>query len=187
MNHPDVVKLLEERRSVRSFRPEQIPEEALQSIVRIITDVPTHHNTQLVRFTVVQDKALLDELSEKIRQIMLSGAPSTAETARKPGYSPLHHAPTVIFISGQLKTSFHVQTACGVAAGQIISAAAVMGLASCITASSLFMFQGEDGADIKRRLGIPEDYQAVATVALGYLDGDMPARPEKTDKVTFVR
>ena len=62
MNHPDIVKLLEERRSVRSFRPEQITEEELQSIVRIITDVPTHHNTQLVHFTVVQDKALLDEL-----------------------------------------------------------------------------------------------------------------------------
>jgi nitroreductase len=187
MNHPDVVKLLEERRSVRTFRPEQITEEELQAIVRIITDVPTHHNTQLVHFTVVQDKALLDELAEKIRQIMLQGNPGMVKKASTPGYSPLHHAPTVIFISGQLKTDFHVQTECGVAAGQIISAATAMGLASCITASSLFMFRGEDGEDIKRRLGIPEDYQAVATVALGYLDGDMPARPEKTEKVNYVR
>ena len=62
MKNPEVETLLEERRSVRTFRPEQISEEELQSIVKVITDVPTHHNTQLVHFTVVQDKALLDNI-----------------------------------------------------------------------------------------------------------------------------
>lgn len=186
MINKEVVKLLEDRRSVRTFKADQISKEELESIAKIITNVPTHHNTQKVHFTVVQNKELLDEMAERIRQIMLKGNESQVKKASTPGYSPLHHAPTVIFISGDLKADFHVQTECGIAAGQIVSAAAVMELSACITASSLFMFRGEDGETIKKTLGIPENYHTVVTVAIGYLDGGSPECPDKTEKVNYI-
>jgi Fe-S-cluster-containing dehydrogenase component/nitroreductase len=189
MKNPEAEKSLEERRSVRNFAPQQIGEEELQSILKIVQDGPTHHNTQLLHFSVVQDAALLDEMSEKIRQIMLqSGKEEQIKKASTPGYTPLHHAPTVIFIAGDLKADFHVQTECGIAAGLIVSAASVMGLSSCITASSLFMFRDAYGAKIKEIIGIPDGYQAVVTVALGHLNGEAPKKPEKRkDMVSFVR
>jgi nitroreductase len=189
MLNSEVEKKLEERRSVRSFSSRQIEEDELQSILRIVQDGPTHHNTQLLHSPVVQDKELLDEMAEKIRQTMLqSGRKDQVEKAGRPGYSPLHHAPTVIFVSGDLKADFHVQTECGIAAGLIVSAATVMGLSSCITASSLFMFRDEYGNKIKKTIGIPEEYQAVLTVALGHCKGDYPAKPEKrADMVSYLR
>ena len=56
------LQALKERRSVRSYQPRQIAEEDLQAILQVVTDGPTAHNKQLYHFTVVQDKALLDNI-----------------------------------------------------------------------------------------------------------------------------
>ena len=176
-------RALRERRSVRRFRPEQIPEEDLRTILRVAADGPNARNLQRFHFTVVRDAALLDHMAELIRRQMLESGGEQAETASRPGYSSLHHAPTVVFVTGDLKSSFHVHTDCGIAAGLIVAAATELGVASCVTASSLFMFRGPEGEELRRRLAIPEGYQCVCTVALGYLDGELPPRPEKKDGV----
>ena len=182
------LQALKERRSVRSYQPRQIAEEDLQAILQVVTDGPTAHNKQLYHFTVVQDKALLDRMAENIRQMMLQGNEAQRKKASAPGYSPLHHAPTVIFVSGDLKSSFHVHTDCGIAAGLIAAAATELGVASCITASSLFMFQSPEGEQLRKTLEISEGYQCVCTVALGYYEGEYPPCPEKkTDLVTYIR
>lgn len=182
------LQALEERRSVRSYQSKQISEEDLQAILRVVTSGPTARNRQLYHFTMVQDKALLDRMAETIRQMMLQGDEEQRRKASEPNYSPLHHAPTVIFVTGALKSSFHVHTDCGIAAGLIVAAATELGIASCITNSSLFMFQSPEGAELRETLGIPEGYQCVCTVALGYCDGEYPKRPEKkTGLVTYLR
>ena len=175
------LKLIEERRSVRTYEDRQITEEELQELIKVAVNSPSAHNRQLFLFTVVQNKELLGEMAEAIRQVMLNGTPEQAAKASKPGYSPLHHAPTVIFISGELKSGFNVQSDCGIAAGLLMAAAEQMGLASCMTGSSVFMFRGEDGEDLKKRLGIPDNYQSIGAVALGYLKGEKPAPAERRE------
>lgn len=174
------VKLLQERRSIRTFDPErQITEDELQAILKVALNTPSAHNRQKYHFTVVQDAALLEHMAELIRQQMLLGDEAQVKKASAPGYSPLHHAPTIIFITGELSSSFHVQTDCGIAAGLISAAAEELGLGACITGSSLFMFKSDEGADLKKTLQIPDNYQTVCTVALGYLKGDKPEPPAK--------
>ena len=177
-NH--AVELLQERRSIRTIDPDrQIPEDVLQELVKVALNTPSAHNRQKYYFTVVQNAELLEHMAELIRQQMLLGDEAQRQKASAPGYSPLHHAPTVIFISGELSASSYVQTDCGIGAGLIVAAAEQMGLASCVTGSSLFMFQSDEGAELKKTLHIPENYQTVCTVALGYLKGDKPAPPAK--------
>ncbi len=176
------VQALLERRSIRNIDPDrQLTQEQLEVLTRIAVTSPSARNNQKYHYTVVQDPKLLEHMSELIRQQMLQGTEDQKKKASAPDYSPLHHAPTVLFISGDLKSSFHVQTDCGIAAGLIVAAATEMGLASCVTASSLFMFKSEEGEALKRQLQIPEGYQTVCTVALGYLKGDKPAEPTHKD------
>ncbi len=176
------VQALLERRSIRNIDPDrQISEEELQTLLKIASTSPSARNNQKYHFTVVQDAKLLDHMADLIRQQMLLGTEDQKKKASAPGYSPLHHAPTVIFITGDLKSSFHVQTDCGIAAGLIVATAEEMGLASCITASSLFMFKSEEGQALQEKLQIPEGYQTVCTIALGYRKGDKPAEPEHKD------
>lgn len=187
----EAVKKLQERRSIRTIDPDrQVDEATLQEVLKVALNSPTAHNLQRYHFTVVQDAALLSHMADLIREQMLQGNESQREKASKPGYNALHHAPTLIFVSGELSASSYVQTDCGVAAGMITAAAEELGLAACITGSSLFMFKSEDGADLKKTLGIPDNYNTVCTVALGYLKGDKPQPPVKKsaeELITYVR
>ncbi len=190
MENQAVEKLLE-RRSVRNLDPDrQISEEELQTLLQIASTSPSAHNNQRYHFSAVQDRKLLDHMAELIRQHMLEGSQDQRRKASTPGYSPLHHAPTVLFVSGDLDASFHVQTDCGIAAGLVVAAAEEMGLSSCVTASSLFMFESDEGQALRDRLQIPEGYRTVCAIALGYRKGDKPAEPEhksKEELVTAVR
>ncbi len=179
MSNP-AVQALKERRSIRTYDPEhQLPEEVLQELLQVAMNSPTAHNKQKYHFTVVQDPSLLEHMAELIRQVMLNGTEEQRIKASKPGYSPLHHAPTIILIAGDIDSGFNVQTDCGIAAGMICAAAEHMGIASCITGSSVFMFKTESGAELKKTLQIPDTYKAVCAVALGYLQGDKPQPPVK--------
>lgn len=190
MNNP-AVQALKERRSIRTFDPDrQVPEELLQELLQVAMNSPTAHNNQKYHFTVVQDPALLEHMAELIRQIMLNGTEAQRTKASKPGYSPLHHAPTVIFITGELDSGFNIQTDCGIAAGMISAAAEHLGLAACVTGSSVFMFKTDAGAALKEKLQIPDNYKTVCTVALGYLQGEKPMPPVKKSAdvlISYVR
>jgi nitroreductase len=95
--------------------------------------------------------------------------------------------PTVIFISGDL-SGFNAHTDCGIAAGRLVASASLMGISSCITASSIFLFKEEAGKDVLKRMGVPENYGVVCGVALGYCKGEIPEMPPKRgDLVTYVR
>ena len=187
----EAVKLLQERRSIRNLDPErQIPEETLQEILKVALNTPSAHNRQKYHFSVVQDAALLEHMADLIRQQMLQGDEAQRKKASAPGYSPLHHAPTVIFVSGELSASSYVQTDCGIGVGLIVAAAEELGLSTCVTGSSLFMFRSDEGADLKKTLQIPDNYQTVCTVALGYRKGDKPEPPAKKsaeELLTYVR
>lgn len=185
------VQALKDRRSIRSYDPDrQIPEEYLQEILQVARNSPTAHNNQKHHFTVVQDPALLEHMADLIRQVMLNGGEEQRAKASQPGYSPLHHAPTVIVITGDLDSSFNVQTDCGIAAGMISAAAEHLGLSACVVGSSVFMFKTGESAQLKKTLLIPESYKAVCTVTLGYLQGDKPQPPAKKsaeELISYVR
>lgn len=182
------LRLLQERRSIRSFEDRQITAEELDEIIKTVLNSPTAHNKQLFHFTVVQDKALIDHMAEAIRQVMFKGTPEQVEKASTPGYSPLYYAPTVIMVTGDIKSGFNVQTDCGIAAGMIMAAAEEMGLASCMIGSSVFMFKGDEGDALRAKLEIPEGYQSIGCVAIGYRKGDKPEKKERKEGlVTYIR
>ena len=185
----EALELLLNRRSIRKYKPEQITDEELDALVKVAVNTPSHRNTRRYHFTVIQDKELIQRMSKLIRNIMLnSGDPSRVEKAKQEGYCPFFHAPTVIFVSGELDKSFHVHTDCGIAVGNIVAAATVKGLGTCIVASSLFMFDCEEGKEIKELLGIPENYRAICSISVGYPDGPTPEPPEtKENLVNYIR
>ena len=59
----EVLKAIRDRRSIRSYEPEQITDEQLQALLDAALQSPTARNTQQWHFSVVQNRALLDEFS----------------------------------------------------------------------------------------------------------------------------
>jgi len=60
----EVLRTIARRRSSRQFRAEQIKDDELRAILEAGLQAPSGHNDQSWYFTVVQDKRLIDEISD---------------------------------------------------------------------------------------------------------------------------
>ena len=87
----EVLKAIRDRRSIRSYEPEQITDEQIQALLDAALQSPTARNTQQWHFSVVQNRALLDEFSAEDARLIGQGD--------NPDFHLFHGAPTVIFIS----------------------------------------------------------------------------------------
>jgi nitroreductase len=181
-------KVINNRRSIRKFKKEQIAKSVLQDIVNAGLQAPNAMNQQKWHFTVIQNKALLDRMVNTIKQnIMNSGIDFLIQRASSPDYNTFHHAPTVILISGDEKAPF-IQISCGAAAQNIALASESLNIGSCIITSSAFFFTSEKSNELKKELGIPEGYNHICTIALGYKDGENPpAPPRNKDVINYIK
>ena len=82
-----VLKSLKERRSVRSYKPQQISEDQLSAILEAATYAPTGMNRQAPIMVVVQDP----EIREKLRRM-------NASAMGRPDSDPFYGAPTVVVV-----------------------------------------------------------------------------------------
>lgn len=178
----ETLMVIKKRRSIRKYKTEQIKDSELQAILNTAIYAPNAINQQKWHFTVIQDKSLLNTMVNIIKEnIMKSGTDLLIERVNTPDYNTFHHAPTVILISGD-KNAHCIQIDCGMAAQNITLAAESLNIGSCVIASSGFLFASEKGNSLREVLGIPEMYNHICTVALGYKD-ELPEAPTRNKDV----
>ena len=184
----NTIETIMTRRSCRSYKEDQIPEEILTRILECGLQAPNSGGKQAWYFSVVQNKDTLAKMGGIIRDKMQnSGVDFLVNMASMPGYDPLHHAPTVVFVSAPESNQYGSIDG-ALAAGNMVLSAAELGIASCITTSSQFAFGSPEGQAIKSELGIPAENRTVCAVALGYQDKDpMPAAPRSKTVISFVK
>jgi nitroreductase len=184
----ETFKVINNRRSIRKFKKEQIADSILQEIVNSALYAPNAMNQQKWHFTVIQDKALLDGMVNTIKEnIMKSGIDFLVQRASAPDYHTFYNAPTVILVSGDEKSPF-IQIGCGAAAQNIALASESLNIGSCIITSSVFLFASEKGNELKRKLGIPDGYNHICTIALGYKDCENPSAPPRNkDVINYIK
>jgi hypothetical protein len=85
----------------------------------------------------------------------------------RPNHHTFYHAPTVIIVSGD-QSSPYFQYDCAAAAENILIAAESLNIGSCWIGTFLPLFVSEKGEEYKNVLGIPEGYNPICSVALGY-------------------
>lgn len=166
----EILKVIKERRSIRKYLPQQIKDEDLSLILEGATFAPSGHNAQPWHFTVIQNKELLDHLSNKTKEYM-----SKAETnwiikmGTNEKYHLFHNAPTVIIVSGLKDTNkelpYSPMADCSAAIQNMLLVAQSLGIASCWVGLTTFLFEHEE--DYKQ-LNIPEDYTPLFAIPLGY-------------------
>ncbi len=183
----ETLKVIKRRRSVRAYRSEQIADPELEAILEAAIWAPSAMNQQKWHFTIIQNKDMLQKITDVAREIMKSGPERMAQRAASPDFSPFFHAPTVVVITGD-STGRFVQIDCSLAAQNIVLAAESLNIGSCIMTSPELIFKSEKGKELLVELGVPEGYAHVCTVALGYRDGDRPpAKPRKNKVISYIR
>ena len=165
----DTLKVLETRRSCRNFKPDMIPEETLEQIVRAGTYAPTGMGKQSPIILAVTNKELRDQFSEENRKIM--GAPV--------GMDPLYGAPVILVVLANKAVPTHVYDG-SLVMGNLMNAAYAVGVDSCWIHRAREVFDSEEGKELKKQWGVPEEYIGVGHCVLGYRDCEYPtAKPRK--------
>jgi len=183
----ETIEVIKRRRSIRKFKPEQIPDKYLQEILECAILAPNARNQQKWHFTVIQNREMLNRMANVMKECMLkSGIAFLVQRAKDPNFNPLWNAPTVILITAD-KTARFAEIDCALAAENILIAAESLGLGSIIMTSTEFLFKSEKGEQLKKELGVPEGYEHVCIVALGYKDENPPPKPRRKDVINYIR
>lgn len=180
----DVLTAIQNRKSVRSYSSKAIPMADVRKIAETAIWAPNAMNAQQWHFSVVTDQDLLQKMSDACRKGMENApVPFLQEMAKEPNFHAFFHAPVVIVIT--VMEGKFTQFDAGTAANTICLAAESMGYATCITASTEFMFAGDEG--LKKELEVPEGYHFACAITLGEeMEGsDDHIRERKKDVISY--
>jgi nitroreductase len=171
----EVLQAIKNRRSIRKFTEQPVSEEVLQQLLEAVQWAPSWANTQCWELVVVKDPAQ----REKLQATMGKGNPAT---------KAIVSAPLLIVLCGKLNESGYykgqITTKFGDwflydlgIAGQTLHLAC-QGLGLGMVTVGLF---DQDAA--AKVLGVPEGYELVAMMPIGYPDQDPkpPKRKEISD------
>lgn len=158
----DFFETVQARRSVRSFKPDPVDEEALNSVLEAARLAPSANNRQEWRFVVVRDAVT--------RQMLSIAAEGQAFVAEAP-----------VVIAACATESSHIMR-CGhpayavdlaIAIEHLALAAASLGLGTCWIGAF-------DQQKVREILGIPDSVAVVELMALGHPASVPGPRPRKS-------
>ena len=162
------------RRSVRAYLPKQVEKEKLEAILRAATYAPTGRGRQSPRMVVVQDQKNVDQLEKMNAAIM-----------GRPEDKPFYGAKTVVIVLADRTIPTHFEDGCLVM-GNLLNAAASLGVDSCWIHRAREEFDSEEGKLLLKKWGVEGDYVGIGHCILGYRAEEPSARaPRKGDYIVY--
>jgi len=182
----EVLKVLKSRRSVRSYKQEQISQESMDLIIESGIYAPSANNQQPWHFTVIQNKDMLQFINEKAKEVMVkSGSEFLQKAGANPDFQLTYNAPTLIIVSGKRDAPYW-STDCAIAIQNMVIAAESIGIGSVWLGMLRYFFQQEDAV---KRLGLPEGFEPFYGVAFGFNSNEVEQTAPKRnmDVVDYIR
>lgn len=182
----EVLSAMAARRSHRAYKPEQLTPEQLDAIVLAALQSPSAVDGQPWHFSVVQDRQLLERITQAAHR-RAAALPPSERISRfdDPSFHLHYHAPTVIFLSATDTPNHRID--CGIAVQQIALAAQSLGLGSVIVGLARMAFETPEAEELEEALDFPPGYQFIISIALGTPDDQKAPHPIHRDKVTIIR
>ena len=169
-----VITALLQRRSIRSYKPEQITDDELKTVLEAGTWAPTGMGRQDPWIVAVQNPELLKKISK------MNAAFLGVDT------DPFYGAPTYVLVFGSDPAVWANSVPDGsLVLGNMMNAAYAIGLGSCWINREREMFATEEGKALMREFGLPDGLIGIGALALGYPAG--PSRAPKPRKENYYR
>jgi nitroreductase len=166
------------RRSVRAYTSQRLDESTVAALLDAAVQAPTAMHTEPWAFVVVQDRPVLERISDRAkgswakeaslyRDLHLGVDPvlasAFAERFASPDFCVFYDASTLIAIGAKPVGPFVVAD-CWLAAENLMLAACALGLGTCCIGSAV---PALNSVDTKSELGIPSDVEIIAPIIVG--------------------
>ena len=167
----DFMEIIQERRSIRRYQEREIPEEDLTAILDAIRWSPSWANTQCWEAIVIKDPAI----KQKVQETLSAGNPAA---------KAIMEAPVVIALCGKLASAGYKKGEATTKFGDwFLFDIGIATQTLCLTAHYLNLgtvivglFNHDKAKEILR---VPEDYEVVSLIPLGYPAQESKAPPRK--------
>ena len=165
----ETLTVLKTRRSCRAYLPDPVEDEKLNAILEAGTYAATGMGRQSPIILVVKDP----EVRAKLQKLNAA--------AMGMDIDPFYGAPELLVVLASKDMPTYVCDG-SLVMGNMMNAAADLGVASCWIHRAKEEFESEEGKAILKRLGIEGDYEGIGNLILGYAakPANTPA-PRKAD------
>ena len=155
----ETIKTLTTRRSVRSYKDTPVPDDVLNEILIAGEYAPSGKNRQPCVMVVVRDKETIKKLSRINAEIMGTDI------------DPFYGAPTVVIVFADSTANTYLEDG-SLVMGNLMNAAASLGVDSCWIHRARETFQTDEGKALMKKWGLDEKYVGIGNCILGYADGE---------------
>lgn len=159
----ETVSDIQNRRSVKEYKTEQITDEELTAVLEAGMNAPSGGNRQSPIFIAVQNKEWIQKLCKLNAEI--AGAPE--------GFDVFYGAPTIILVLADKNAPDAVQDA-SLCLGNMFNAAYALGLGSRWINRIRETFETELGKALLKEAGYEGEYIGVGSCILGYPANGFP-------------
>lgn len=170
----ETLQTLLTRRSCRNFKPDMITEEELQAVLEAGKFAPNGKGMQAGMIIAVTNKQIRDMIS----------AVNCKIGGWADGFDPFYGAPVICIILGNREVPTHVYDG-SLVAGNMMNAAASIGLGSIWIHRAKQEFDSDFGKSILKELGIEGMWEGIGHVALGYAAEPAPAPKERKENFVY--
>jgi len=185
----DVFENIYLRRSVRDYKPNDVPDDIIRELIKVGTYAPSAGNKQPWRFVVIKNRERIARLSGRAKKLWLDtvGEKSNpdvkmlANAMKMPEFNIFYNAPVLILIFAA-PGAFSPQDDCAAAAENMMLAARSLGISSCWIGFGMPL--GSDEA-VLQELKVPEDHRLMAPLIFGYPVKDVQIAPQRKEDVTL--
>ena len=151
----DTLTTLKTRRSCRAYKPDHVEEDKLNAIIEAGTYAATGMGKQSPIILVIKDQAIRDQLMK------LNAA------AMGMDIDPFYGAPELLVVLANKAIPTYLYDG-SLVMGNMMNAAADLGVASCWVHRAKEEFESKEGKAILKKLGIEGDYEGIGNLILGY-------------------
>lgn len=155
----EFLSLIHSRRSVRAYKPDQVPAEILNAVLEAGTYAPTGGGKQSPTIVAITSKKYREEISKLNAAVMGSHT------------DPYYGAPVVVLVLADGSANTFVEDGSCVLENMMLAAHA-LGLGSVWIHREREIFDSENGKALLHQWNLPETLRGVGAIALGY-----PAEP----------
>lgn len=183
----DVIDVIYNRRAVRDYLTTKIDKDLIQTLLNAAIQAPTAMHEEPWSFVIIQNKDLLNRLSESAKNLILAEAnhsePQKAkhiiDLVKPAEFNIFYNAGTLIIIYSKLQGNF-VAADCWLAAENLMLTAYAKGLGTCVIG---FAVSALNTPEWKEELGIPEEMTAMVPIIVGWPASKTPPSSRKPPQI----
>ena len=172
----DIIKAMEERRSIRKFKPDMPDKKDIEQIIEAGLYAASGKGEQAAVIIAVTQKELRNQISKSNCKI----------GGWDEGFDPFYGAPVILIVLGRKDWPTHVYDG-SLVMGNLMLAAHSLNLGSIWIHRAKEEFETQEYGLIIRKLGLEGEWEGIGHCAIGYIDGEVPkATARKENRVYWV-